>query len=72
MSLHEYENMCFHCAVSLHILTFYSQWHRIIENTQDLEKGGSRKEEKYLPQLQPEWNFDVLGKKELHMMLNGI
>lgn len=41
---------------------FTSQWHRIIENTQDLEKGGSRRGEKYLPQLQPEWNFDMLGK----------
>ena len=41
---------------------FTSQWHRIIENTQDLEKGGSRRGEKYLPQLQAEWNFDMLGK----------
>jgi len=41
---------------------FTSQWHRIIENTQGSEKGGSRRGEKYLQWLQPEWNFDILGK----------
>lgn len=62
--------MCFHCAVSLHILTFYLTMTPNHRKHPRFGEGREQRGEKYLPQLQLEWNFDI--RKELHMMLNDI